>query len=176
MMNKVVGLSLIVAMLVFLPACENGGSSFQGLLNAQSFKWTPSTGGNGALSKVAYELESAADKLSAYSIASIDRSTGLRETDMQSCETDNTAVITIYSTNGRAEDDIEVKLNGSHIGELTTYFPNDIPGCKSPSAAGVITRLVSAGEHTLEAGSTNLSWPSYDFSVEKCGCRAIQLP
>lgn len=98
-----------------------------------------------------------------------------REVDAQACHSNDTAVITIYSTNGIAHKEIDVRIDGSRIGSLTTYFPDGEPGCKSPSAAGVITIMVPAGKHTLEAESPNITWPSHNFSVNKCECMVLPL-
>lgn len=173
MMNKVAALSLIVTMTVFLASCD-GGRSIQGILNAQTLGWNPGASGNSALLKVS-ELESAADKLYSNSFKMFKQLSVSHETETQSCDMDDTAVVTIYSTNGMAQTEIDVKLDGSHVGSLSTYFPNEEPGCKTPSAKGVITIKVPAGEHTLEADSPNLNWPSHPFSVEKCGCMVLPL-
>jgi len=98
-----------------------------------------------------------------------------READVQACHSNDTAVITIYSTNGSAQKEIDVKIDGSTIGSLKTYFPNGEPGCKSPNAAGIITIMVPAGKHTLEAESLNVTWPSHNFSVNKCECMVLPL-
>ena len=118
---------------------------------------------------------SAADQLYSLSLSMTRSSSQPRQIDTQSCATDETAVITIYSTNGQAQSEIDVKLNGSTIGSLTTYFPTGEPGCKTPSADGVITLQVPAGKHTLEAVSPNVNWPSHDFSVKKCQCMVLPL-
>lgn len=174
MMSKVTAFGLIFTMSLFLSACENGGG-IQGLFNAQPLGWSPDTSGPGALFQVADRVESAADKLYSSSVSMFKQLNISHETETQSCDMDDTAVVTIYSTNGMAQHEIDVKLDGSHIGSLSTYFPNEEPGCKTPSAKGVITIMVPAGEHTLEAVSPNLTWPNHDFSVEKCGCMVLPL-
>jgi len=116
---------------------------------------------------------SAADQLFS---SSMSRSLNIsREIDAQACHSNETAVITIYSTNGTAQKEIDVKIDGSTIGSLKTYFPNGEPGCKSPNAAGVITIMVPAGKHILEAESPNVTWPSHNFSVNKCECMVLPL-
>jgi|GEM_PF-2002334 len=175
MMSKITAFSLIVMVSVFLSSCENGGRGIQGPLNVQTFGWNSDTSGTGTMLKVASQLESAADKLYSHSFSMFKQLSASNETATQSCDTDDTAVITIYSTNGKAQNGIEVKLDGAHIGSLKTYFPNDEPSCKTPTAQGVITLLVPAGKHTLEAASSNITWPSHVFSVEKCGCMVLPL-
>jgi len=176
MMSKVAALSLVVTMSVLLCSCEDGGRAVHGLFNTQPFGWSLGTGsGSGAVFEVAGELESAADKLFANPFPKFKQLTVSNKADMQSCETDDTAVVTIYSTNGKAQHEIDVTLDGSSIGSLTTYFPNDEPSCRTPSADGVITLMVPAGNHTLEASSSNLNWPSHAFSVDKCVCMVLPL-
>lgn len=97
------------------------------------------------------------------------------DADMQSCNSDNIAVITIYSQTGNAQIGIDVKIDGSPVGSLTTHFPDTGPECKAPSSDGIITLVIPAGEHTLEAESINLVWPVYTFSVQQCECRALPL-
>lgn len=174
-MNKVIAFGLTVTMSVFLSSCDLGSSSIHRLFTPQPLGWNPGTSGSGGLFKVANELESAADKLSSHSFSVFKQINESREIDTQSCDTGDTGIITIYSVNGMAQNGIDVKLDGSHIGSLTTYFPNEEPGCKTPSAAGIITLIVPAGKHVLEAASSNLSWPSHPFSVEKCGCMVLPL-
>ena len=98
------------------------------------------------------------------------------ETRMQSCHSDNTAVVTVYTSNGNAQVGIDVKIDGQIIGSLTSHYPDEGPSCNSDSAAGVITLVLAAGEHKLDAKSLNLFWPSYPFEVEKCKCRVLALP
>ena len=174
MMSKVTAVGLIVTMSVFLSSCENGGNSIQGLLNSQT-GWSLSASGPGALFKVANEVESAADKLISHSFTMFKPLNTPNETDAQSCDLHDTAVITIYSTNGVAQSEIDVKLNGIHIGSLTTYFQDKEPACKTPSTQGIISLIVPAGQHVLEASSPNLNWPSHKFSVEKCNCLVLPL-
>ena len=121
------------------------------------------------------QVESAADKLFSSSVP-MSRSLGINhDTDVQSCQSNDTAVITIYTTNRNAHNEIDVILDGSSVGSLTTYFPDNGPGCKSPNAEGVITIMLPAGNHTLEADSPNVSWPSHKFSVEQCQCMVLPL-
>ena len=174
MISKVTAINLIVIMSAFLSSCHDGNRSIQSLFSAQTLGLNPIASGNGAVFKVASQLESAADKLSSHSFAMF-RQLSIHETDTQSCDIHDTAVVTIYSTNGMAQNEIDVKLDGSHIGSLTTYFPNEEPSCKTPSAKGIISLVVPAGKHILEAASPNLAWPSHTFSVEKCGCIVVPL-
>ena len=149
MSSKLAGVSLVVMMSVFVSSYADSGRS----------------------SKV----ESAADKLFSSSLP-MSRSLGIsHDTDAQSCQTNDTAVVTIYTTNASAHNEIDVKLDGSPIGSLTTYFPDSGPGCKTPSTDGVITIMLPAGKHTLEADSPNVSWPSHNFSVEQCQCMVLPL-
>lgn len=174
-MSKVKALSLIVTLSVLLCSCEDGGRTIQGLFNAQPLGWSLDTGASGAVFEVAGELESAADRLFANPFPVFKSLTASNKADMQSCDTDDTAVVTIYSTNGMAQNEIDVTLDGSEIGSLKTYFPSDEPSCRTPTADGVITLLVPAGDHTLEAASGNLTWPSHSFSVDKCVCIVLPL-
>ena len=94
---------------------------------------------------------------------------------MQSCKTDKNAVVTIYSATGKAQVGIDVKLDGSPVGNLTTHFPDKGPKCKTPGSAGIITIVIPAGKHTLEAESLNLVWPSHTFTINKCECLVLPL-
>ena len=94
---------------------------------------------------------------------------------MQLCDAHNKAIITIYSINGKAQSEIEVTLDNSPVGNLTTYFENNGPPCKTPSGEGIITLMVPGGDHIIEATSPNYSWPRHPFSVEKCECKLIPL-
>lgn len=175
MINKVVTSSFIVVVSVLLSACSDGVRGIQQLLNAHSPAQAPTFGESGLSVQVTGQVESAADKLFANSFAMLNKIGSPTESDAQSCGMDDTAVVTIYSTNGRAQSEIDVKLDGSHIGSLTTYFPDDEPGCKAPTAEGIITITIPSGKHTLEAFSPNLNWPSHVFSVKKCECMSLPL-
>ena len=94
---------------------------------------------------------------------------------MQSCESDETAVITIYSTTGKAQVGIDVKLDGSPVGTLTKHYADTGPECKTPGSDGVITIIVPAGEHALEAESLNLLWPVRTFHIRNCECMLLPL-
>ena len=98
------------------------------------------------------------------------------ETRTQSCNSDNTAVVTIYTTNGDAQVGIDVKIDGRNVGSLTSHYPDEGPTCNTDGSAGVITFVVPAGEHTMDAKSHNLFWPTYTFEVETCECRLLPLP
>ena len=97
------------------------------------------------------------------------------DADMQSCESDNIAVITIYSKTGEAQIGIDVKVDNSPVGSLITHYPDTGPECRTPSADGIITLVIPAGEHTLEAESFNLVWPVHSFNIKKCECLALPL-
>ncbi|MGD8570732.1 MAG: hypothetical protein PVJ39_21780 [Gammaproteobacteria bacterium] len=175
MNGKVAMFSLIVTVSAFLPSYADGDSSTQDGSTINASLWNDGVKGTDGLVKVASRVESAADKLYSQSFAMFEEISGSRELDAQSCDTDDTAVVTIYSTNGMAQHEIDVNIDGSPVGSLTTYFPDDEPGCKTPSADGVITLMVPAGKHTLEATSPNLNWPSHHFSIEKCECMSLPL-
>jgi len=179
MTKKVATAVLIVTVSAFLSSCDNGGVSAQALfgaqISAQTSGFNLDVSETGAVYQVASHVESAADQLYSHAFAMLKQPAVSHETDTQFCDTDGTAVITVYSTNGKAQHEIDVKLDGSPIGSLTTYFPKDGPGCKTPSAEGVITLMVPAGKHTLEAASPNLVWPSHNFSVGKCECMSLPL-
>jgi hypothetical protein len=98
------------------------------------------------------------------------------EARMQSCNSDNTAVVTIYTTNGKAQVGIDVRIDGRAVGSLTSHYPDEAPTCNTDGSAGVITFGVPAGEHTMDATSLNLFWPTYTFEVETCECRVLSLP
>jgi hypothetical protein len=98
------------------------------------------------------------------------------EARMQSCNSDNTAVVTIYTTTGKAQVSIDVRIDGRSVGSLTSHYQDEEPPCNTDSSAGVVTLVVPAGEHKLDAESLNLYWPTYAFDVEKCECRVLSLP
>ena len=115
------------------------------------------------------------DIMNPYTLQKLDQSRESIDADMQSCESDNTAVITIYSKTDKAQIGIDVKVDGSPVGSLTTYFPDTGPECKIPSSDGIITIVIPAGKHTLEAESINLNWPTHTFNINKCECLALPL-
>ncbi|MEJ2142187.1 MAG: hypothetical protein P8Y24_07500 [Gammaproteobacteria bacterium] len=121
------------------------------------------------------EVKSITDKIYSNSFEKYNRFGKTDVTDTQSCETDNTGFITVYSITGKAQQGIDITLDGSPIGHLSTYFPDEMPDCQTPSAKGIITIMVPAGEHTLEAISPNLNWPGHTFTVEKCECMVLPL-
>lgn len=123
----------------------------------------------------ASEVKSITDKIYSNSFEKFNRFGKANDTDSQSCETDNSGFITVYSINGQAQQGIDVTLDGSPIGHLSSYYPDDMPECKTPSTKGIITIVVPAGKHTVEASSPNLNWPSHTFTVEKCGCMVLPL-
>lgn len=121
------------------------------------------------------QVKPISDLINPYSFQTLNQSRESIDADMQSCESDDTAVITIYSQTGNAQIGIDIKVDGSPVGSLTTHFPDSGPECKTPSSDGVLTIVVPAGEHTLEAESINLVWPAHTFSVNKCECLSIPL-
>ena len=121
------------------------------------------------------EVKPISDMMNPYSFQKLNQSSQSIETDMQSCESDNIAVITIYSNTGQAQIGIDVKVDGNPVGSLSTHFPDTGPACKTPSSDGIITLILPAGEHTLEAESVNLVWPVYTFSIDKCECLSLPL-
>jgi len=175
MMNKVTALGVIIAMSVILSSCADEKGSIQQIYNLQPPGWSSSYSETGLGHTVSSEIESAADRLYSQSFGRLKQFRSSPDADTQFCESDQTAVITIYSTNGKARNEIDVKLDGNPIGSLTTYFPDEEPGCKTPSTEGVITIMVPAGPHILEATSSNLNWPSHNFSVDKCECMSLPL-
>lgn len=98
------------------------------------------------------------------------------EARVLSCNSDNTAVVTIYTINGDAQVGIDVKIDGRAVGSLTTHYPDEVPSCNTDSSAGVITLVLPAGEHMMDASSLNLYWPTHGFEVEACDCRVLPLP
>lgn len=115
------------------------------------------------------------DLMNPLSFQALNQSRESLDAEMQSCASDNVAVITIYSTTGAAQVGIDVKIDNSPVGSLTTHFPDAGPDCKTPSSDGVITVVIAAGKHTLDAESINLSWPSYSFEIQKCECLSLPL-
>ena len=115
------------------------------------------------------------DLINPLSFQTVNQSRESLDADMQSCESDNVAVITIYSTTGAAQVGIDVKIDNSPVGSLTSHFPDAGPDCKTPSSDGVITVVIPAGKHTLDAESINLAWPSYTFEIKKCECLSLPL-
>lgn len=175
MNGKVAMFSLFVTVSAFLPSYAEGDRSIPDDSAVNTLRENSGANGTDGLVQVASNVESAADKLYSQSFAMFEQAGGSREIDTQSCDTDATGIVTIYSTNGMAQHEIDVNIDGSPVGSLTTYFPDDEPGCKTPSADGVITIMVPAGKHTLEATSPNLNWPSHHFSVGKCECMSLPL-
>jgi len=125
--------------------------------------------------EVAAQVDFEADKLNSNSFGKFNQPSESEDIDTQSCDKDNTGAVTIYTTNSTAQAPIDVKLDGSPVGSLTTYFSDEGPGCKADNAAGVITLNVPAGQHLIEAVSPNLNWPGHRFTVEKCGCMLLPL-
>ena len=124
---------------------------------------------------LADQVKPISDMLNPFSFQRLNQTSESIDADMQSCESDNVAVITIYSITGKAQIGIDVKVDGSPVGSLTTHFPDAGPICKSPSSDGIITIIIPAGKHTLEAESINLVWPAHTFNVEKCECLSLPL-
>lgn len=170
------GFGLLVFSCIFLGACEQADNRLPGSLTLSASGEIYAGGGDGRLVRVGYVLESAADKLLASSDAAFYGARELNDVDFGNCDAENTAVVTVYSTNSRAQNEIELTLDGVSLGVVSTYFSDSLPDCKAPDSAGVKTRLLSAGDHTLEATSPNLHWPRYAFTVAKCACMTIQLP
>jgi len=115
------------------------------------------------------------DTINPFSFQKLNQSRETIDADMQSCESDNIAVITIFSKTDKAQIGIDVKVDGGPAGSLTTHFPDTGPECKTPSSDGIITIVIPAGEHTLEAESINLIWPVHTFNVNKCECLTLPL-
>jgi hypothetical protein len=120
------------------------------------------------------QVRSISDMINPYAFQKLSQSAESIENDMQSCDSDNIAIVTIYSQTGEAQVGIDVKLDGNPVGSLLAHFPESGPECKTPSSDGVITIVIPAGEHTLEAESVNLVWPAHSFSISKCEC--LELP
>ena len=115
------------------------------------------------------------DLINPLSFQALNQSRESLDAEMQSCESDAIAIITIYSTTGAAQVGIDVKIDNKPVGSLTTHFPDAGPDCKTPSSNGVITVVIPAGKHTLDAESINLAWPSYRFEIQKCECLSLPL-
>jgi hypothetical protein len=123
----------------------------------------------------AVEPKDISDMLDERAMLMIDQTGDSPDDRMQSCNSDNTGVITIYTTTGKAQVGIDVRIDGRTVGSLTSHYPDEEPLCNTNSSAGVVTLVVPAGEHTLDAESLNLYWPTYTFSIEKCECRVLPL-
>ena len=123
----------------------------------------------------AVEPKDISDMLDERAMSMIGQHDDSAEARMQSCNTDNTAVVTVYTTTGKAQVGIDVRIDGRTAGSLTSHYPDEEPLCNTDGSAGVITLVVPAGEHTLDAESINLFWPTYTFNVEKCECRVLPL-
>ena len=121
------------------------------------------------------QVKPISDMMNPLSFQTLNQSRESLDADMQSCESDNIAVITIYSTTDQAQIGIDVKVDDSAVGSLTTYYPDTGPDCKTPSSDGIITIVIPAGKHTLEAESINLIWPVHTFNINKCECLALPL-
>jgi hypothetical protein len=121
------------------------------------------------------QVESISEILNSNSFETFDQSSEYIDTKMRSCETDKNAVVTIYSATGRAQVAIDVKIDGSPVGSLTKHFPDLGPLCKTAGSTGVITIVIPAGRHTLEAESLNLVWPSRTFTINNCECLLLPL-
>ena len=124
----------------------------------------------------AVEPKDISDMLDERAMSMVGQSDDSAETRMQSCNSDNTAVVTIYTTNGNAQVGIDVRIDGRTVGSLTSHYPDEVPSCNTDGSSGVITLIVPAGEHTLDAKSLNLFWPTHTFEVETCDCRVLPLP
>lgn len=121
------------------------------------------------------QVKSIADMMNPFSFQQLHQSRESIDDEMQSCKSDNIAVVTIYSKTGKAQVGIDVKVDGYPVGSLATHFPKMGPACKTPSDDGIITLVIPAGEHTLEAESVNLIWPVHTFRIDKCECLALPL-
>lgn len=124
----------------------------------------------------AVEPEDISDLLDERAMSMVSPLGDTAEARIQSCNSDNTAVVTIYTTTGKAQVGIDVSIDGRTVGTLASHYPDEEPGCNSDSSDGVITLVVPAGEHTLDAESLNLFWPTYAFNVDSCQCRTLALP
>jgi hypothetical protein len=121
------------------------------------------------------QVKPVTDMMNPFSFQKLNQSRESIDTDMQSCASDNIAVVTIYSETGKAQLGIDVKLDGNPVGSLTTHFPDAGPECKTPSSDGIITVVIPAGKHMLEAESINLVWPVHTFRINICECLTIPL-
>ena len=121
------------------------------------------------------QVKPISDMMNPFAFQKLNQSKESIDADMQSCESDNIAVITIYSKTDKAQIGIDVKVDGNPVGSLTTHFNDTGPECKTPSSDGIITIVLPDGKHTLEAESINLIWPIHTFNVNKCECLALPL-
>ncbi len=115
------------------------------------------------------------DLMNPYAFQKLNQSRASLDSDMQACESNDIAVITIYSETGEAQVGIDVKVDGNPVGSLSTHFYDSVPECQTPSSDGIITIVIPAGRHTLEAESINLIWPVHTFSVKPCECLTLPL-
>jgi hypothetical protein len=121
------------------------------------------------------KVKSVTDNLYSSPYTNFNQSATSPEKFADSCDLDETGLVTIYSVNGRAQVQIDVKLDGNPVGHLTTHFPEGGPDCEAPATEGAISIVVPAGTHTLEAPSVNLIWPGHTFTIEKCECVLLPL-
>ena len=121
------------------------------------------------------QVKPISDMMNPFAFQMLNQSKESIDADMQSCESDNIAVITIYSKTDKAQIGIDVKVDGNPVGSLTTHFPDTGPVCKTPSSDGIITIVIPDGKHMLEAESINLIWPIHTFNVNKCECLVLPL-
>ena len=119
--------------------------------------------------------KSITDKINAMPFEVSNQSRKSIDAEMQSCKTDKTAVITVYSATGKAQVGIDVKLDSNPIGTLTSHYSDVGPPCKTQGSNGIITTIIPAGKHTLEAKSLNLVWPNHVFTIDECECMVLPL-
>ena len=120
------------------------------------------------------QVKSISDRLYDSHFLQIKHYQGEAET-IQACEAKDTALITIFSENKTAQVEIDVTVNGSPVGTLRSYYSDGMPDCRTPSGEGIISLVVPAGSHTIEASSPNVKWPNQTFTVEKCSCMLLPL-
>ena len=97
---------------------------------------------------------------------------GVGDTD-EPCLEDNTGKLTVYTSNP-SPGAITVYIDGNHAGSLSHYFTGDGPDCGA-SGDGVITQVVEAGLHTIEASSSGRTWGPTSVDVDVCRCSRMEL-
>jgi hypothetical protein len=94
--------------------------------------------------------------------------------DEQACTTNNTGQLTVYTSDGSGGN-IDVSINGSYAGTLSSYFTSGSPSCGSATSSGVITQTVPAGSVAVSASSSSATWPSSTYPVAACECVRVHL-
>ncbi|MDH5326144.1 MAG: hypothetical protein OEZ68_16415 [Gammaproteobacteria bacterium] len=160
---------LMAAVSLLLCSCNSSDDLFT-LAGAGTGGQATTTNGALLLREVSGPLQSAADQLFSNPHSPF-ANAGPK---LESCDSDDTGLIVVFSTNSKAHSGIDVKLDGHLVGSLNSYFPDDSPSCEG-NTKGAINLVVPSGNHAIEATSSNIVWPNHTFSVGKCKCLLLPL-